>query len=151
MPHLEIVPALESTPYETVLYANPVVVVSDVIRATTTATTAVARGNRCIPVATVEAARAAAAAHNGTALLVGEQGGEPIPGFDLNNSPAAVDRVEGKTIILLDLRDTCAARRARRVGRVRGVTPHRDRDRKRPRCDRPRRGLPCRLHARRVP
>lgn len=106
MPHLEIVPALESTPYETVLYANPVVVVSDVIRATTTATTAVARGNRCIPVATVEAARAAAAAHNGTALLVGEQGGEPIPGFDLNNSPAAVDRVEGKTIILLSTSGT---------------------------------------------
>ena len=106
MPHLEVVPARESTPYEAVLADDPVVVVSDVIRATTTATTAVARGNRCIPVLSVEAAWAAAANENGATLLAGEQGGEPIPNFDLNNSPAAIDRVEGKTIILLSTSGT---------------------------------------------
>lgn len=106
MPQLEIVPAQETTPYETVLADNPVVIVSDVIRATTSATTAVARGNRCIPVLTVEAAWAAAARQNGSTLLAGEQGGDPIPDFDLNNSPAAIDRVEGKTIILLSTSGT---------------------------------------------
>ncbi|MGN6798169.1 MAG: 2-phosphosulfolactate phosphatase [Gaiellaceae bacterium] len=106
MPQLEVVPARESTPYDAVLADNPVVVVSDVIRATTTATTAIARGNRCIPVLTVEAAWAAAANENGSTLLAGEQGGDPIPNFDLNNSPAAVDRVEGKTIILLSTSGT---------------------------------------------
>lgn len=106
MPQLEVVPARESTPYETVLADDPVVVVSDVIRATTTATTALARGNRCIPVLTVEAAWAAAAIQNGATLLAGEQGGDPIPNFDLNNSPAAIDRVEDKTIILLSTSGT---------------------------------------------
>ena len=106
MPQLEVVPARESTPYETVLADDPVVIVSDVIRATTTATTALARGNRCIPVLTVEAAWATAATQNGATLLAGEQGGDPIPNFDLNNSPAAIDRVEGKTIILLSTSGT---------------------------------------------
>jgi 2-phosphosulfolactate phosphatase len=106
MAHLEIVPARESTPYETVLADDPIVVVSDVIRATTTATTAVARGNRCIPVTTVEDAWATAATLNGAAILAGEQGGEPIPDFDLNNSPAAIDLVEGKTIVLLSTSGT---------------------------------------------
>jgi 2-phosphosulfolactate phosphatase len=106
MPQLEVVPARESTPYETVLADNPVVIVSDVIRATTTATTALARGNRCIPVSSVETAWAVAATQNGATLLAGEQGGDPIPNFDLNNSPAAVDRVEGKTIILLSTSGT---------------------------------------------
>jgi 2-phosphosulfolactate phosphatase len=106
MPQLEVVPARESTPYETVLADNPVVIVSDVIRATTTATTALARGNRCIPVSSVETAWAVAATQNGATLLAGEQGGDPIPNFDLNNSPAAVDSVEGKTIILLSTSGT---------------------------------------------
>jgi 2-phosphosulfolactate phosphatase len=106
MPQLEVVPARESTPYDAVLAGDPVVVVSDVIRATTTATTAIARGNRCIPVLSVEAAWAAKANENGSTLLAGEQGGEPIPDFDLNNSPAAIDRVEGKTIILLSTSGT---------------------------------------------
>jgi 2-phosphosulfolactate phosphatase len=106
MPQLEIVPARETTPYETVLAGNPVVVVSDVIRATTSATTAVARGNRCIPVTTVEDAWSTAATLNGATLLAGEQGGHPVPDFDLNNSPAAIDRIEGKTIVLLSTSGT---------------------------------------------
>ncbi|HET7137525.1 MAG TPA: 2-phosphosulfolactate phosphatase [Gaiellaceae bacterium] len=101
MPLLRIVPAIETTPYDVLLAADPVVVVTDVIRATTTGTTALARGNRCIAKPTVEAAREAAAALDGSVLLAGEQGGDLIDGFDLNNSPAAVDRIEGKIIILV--------------------------------------------------
>jgi 2-phosphosulfolactate phosphatase len=101
MPHVQIVPAVETTPYDVVLAADPVVVDSDVIRATTTGTTALARGNRCIPVPTIEAARAAAANGHGTVLLAGEQAGHQIDGFHLNNSPAAIDRVTGETIVLV--------------------------------------------------
>ena len=62
------------------------VVAVDVVRATTTASTAVATGRRCFPVPTVEAARTLAGQIEG-ALLAGEQGGAIPPGFDLNNSP----------------------------------------------------------------
>ncbi len=62
------------------------VVAVDVVRATTTAATAVASGRRCFPVASVEAARRLACRIEG-ALLAGEQGGAMPPGFDLNNSP----------------------------------------------------------------
>jgi len=79
-----------------------VVVAVDVIRATTTAVTAVALGRRCFPVATVAEAHALRARLPG-ALLVGELGGEVPAGFDLGNSPAALARrtdVE-RTVILL--------------------------------------------------
>ena len=152
MPQLEVVPARESTPYETVLADDPVVIVSDVIRATTTATTALARGNRCIPVSTVEAAWAAAATQNGATLLAGEQGGEPIPNFDLNNSPAAIDRVEGKTIILLSTSGTRVIHGALIasdvfVGCLRNAAATANAHRR----DGSRCRLPRRLHARRVP
>jgi 2-phosphosulfolactate phosphatase len=63
------------------------IVAVDVIRATTTAVTAVAQGRRCFPVPSVEAARALLP-RLGDALLVGEQDGRMPPGFALNNSPA---------------------------------------------------------------
>lgn len=65
------------------------VVAVDVIRATTTAISVVAAGRRCFVASTVEDARALAA-RLGNALLVGEQKGAMPPGFDLNNSPAAL-------------------------------------------------------------
>jgi 2-phosphosulfolactate phosphatase len=59
----------------------------DVIRATTTAVTAVALGRQCYPVTTIDdAARLAEEIDN--ALLVGELGGEMPYGFDVTNSPA---------------------------------------------------------------
>ncbi len=65
------------------------VVVIDVIRATTTATTAVAQGRRVCPVQTTDEAfvRASALADP---LLVGELGGNMCFGFDLTNSPAQI-------------------------------------------------------------
>jgi 2-phosphosulfolactate phosphatase len=107
-----VVPAVPATPYTTVFTGDPVVIVSDVIRATTTAATAVARGNRCLPVTSIEAARAEAANH-GDPVLAGEQGGEPIPGFDLGNSPAAVDELRDRTIILLSSSGTPVLHAAR--------------------------------------
>jgi len=63
------------------------VVVVDVIRATTTAITAVDTGRECFPVPSLEAAwRLAAKLDN--PLMVGELQGEIPDGFHLNNSPA---------------------------------------------------------------
>jgi 2-phosphosulfolactate phosphatase len=63
------------------------VIAVDVIRATTTAVTAVATGRRCFPVASIEAAHAQAALLPG-ALLAGERDGVRPDGFEEQNSPA---------------------------------------------------------------
>src|SRR5437764_9210822 len=67
------------------------VVGMDVIRATTTAVTAVAAGRRCFPVRSIEAA-VPLAARLDNPLLVGELGGNMPYGFHLQNSPAEMDR-----------------------------------------------------------
>lgn len=65
------------------------VVAIDVIRATTTAITAVATGRRCFPIPSVEAALLL---HRQlpNSLLAGEISGDLVQGFELNNSPAEV-------------------------------------------------------------
>src|SRR5262245_37406697 len=65
------------------------IVAIDVVRATTTAITAVAAGRRCFIASTIEAALDLSR-KLGNALLVGEQGGTMPSGFDLNNSPVEV-------------------------------------------------------------
>ena len=65
------------------------IVAVDVIRATTTAVTAVASGRRCFPVSSLEAA-VPLAARLDNPLLVGELGGNPPYGFHLTNSPAQI-------------------------------------------------------------
>ena len=65
------------------------VVAVDVIRATTTAITALATGRRCICVSTAEEAFALRR-RMPHALLAGELAGETPPGFDITNSPAEV-------------------------------------------------------------
>jgi len=65
------------------------VVAVDVIRATTTAITAVSQGRRCFPVTSVEAAHELAAKLE-EPLLVGELGGQKPASFDITNSPAAL-------------------------------------------------------------
>jgi 2-phosphosulfolactate phosphatase len=77
------------------------VVAIDVIRATTTAITAVAMGRQCYPVTTLNAATELAASIP-EALLVGELGGVMPAGFDLTNSPAELaTRTDKRPIILL--------------------------------------------------
>lgn len=65
------------------------VVVIDVIRATTTAVTAVHLGRRCYAVPSIEAALPLAARLQDP-LLAGELGGNMPYGFDLTNSPAHI-------------------------------------------------------------
>jgi len=71
-------------------YGDEVATVAvDVIRATTTAITAVTLGWRCFPVADLASA-AATAERLEQPLLAGELGGNVPFGFDLDNSPAAL-------------------------------------------------------------
>jgi 2-phosphosulfolactate phosphatase len=87
-------------------------IVVDVLRATTTVVAACAAGCvRVIPVSDPCAARERARhLPSDEVLLAGEQGGEPIAGFHLSNSPLefTVDRVRGKTILLTTTNGTAA-------------------------------------------
>jgi 2-phosphosulfolactate phosphatase len=77
------------------------IVAIDVIRATSTAVTAVAMGRKCYPVPSVETAFRLAATLE-RPLLVGEIGGEMPDGFDMNNSPAELARQDfSRPVILL--------------------------------------------------
>jgi 2-phosphosulfolactate phosphatase len=91
-------------------------IVVDVLRATTTVVTACDAGcRRVIPVGDLEAAMAAAAGlPRSQVLLGGERGGEPIPGFDLGNSPLEYTpaRVGGRTIVLTTTNGTTTMKRA---------------------------------------
>jgi 2-phosphosulfolactate phosphatase len=93
---------IDCLPSSVVRYSRGYAVVCvDVIRATTTACTAVSSGRRCFPVTSVEAAfkiknRIA------NSLLVGELGGIVPQGFDLNNSPAKLaERSDRVPVVLL--------------------------------------------------
>ena len=98
------------------------------IRATTTAVTAVAAGRRCFVAPTIDAAVALAAEIEG-ALLVGEVGGHMPYGFDLTNSPVAVGEPmqDRRPLVLVSSSGTpliAEAETARRayVGSLRGCS-----------------------------
>jgi 2-phosphosulfolactate phosphatase len=91
----------------------------DVIRATTTAITAISTGRECHVAATLEAAFATAS-RLPDALLAGELGGEMPDGFHMTNSPAqlAARRDVSRPLVLLsssgtrlmhEIRDTASA------------------------------------------
>lgn len=89
------------------------VVVVDALRATTTICALLGHGARAVIAADSEERARQLAAERG-ALLAGEVGGLPPPGFDLGNSPAAVDRaaVGGRDVVLFTTNGTkalCAA------------------------------------------
>lgn len=89
--------------------SGAVVIVIDVLRATTTIVTALAHGaSRVLPVRSIEEARAAAAVCGG--LLGGERGGERIEGFDFGNSPLEYTpgRVSGRPIVITTTNGTAA-------------------------------------------
>lgn len=93
---------------------NSIVVVADILRATTVMVTALTNGAECVlPQASEEAARAKhneLKANNTPALLCGEREGFIIDGFDLGNSPREFqsDIVNGKTIVHLTTNGTRA-------------------------------------------
>jgi len=77
------------------------IVAIDVIRATTSAMTAVLAGRRCFPAPTLEDALQLRR-RLGDALLAGELNGDVPAGFDLNNSPAQLAELEeGEAPIVL--------------------------------------------------
>src|SRR4051812_42560200 len=87
------------------------VVVIDVLRATTTIVHALAaQAVEVAPFRDVEDARRLANDLGNKAVLGGERGGVPIPGFDLGNSPAEYtsERVAGKTVIFTTTNGTRA-------------------------------------------
>src|SRR5437764_731078 len=89
-----------------------VVVVIDVLRASTTIATALANGARTvIPLeSTDEVVMRAKAFDRSEVKLAGERQMRPIPGFDLGNSPREFTReaVEGKTVLLSTTNGTAA-------------------------------------------
>ena len=93
--HLDPIPATTS------------IVAVDVIRATTTAVTAAARGRRVYPAGSIEAS-VRLAADLDRPILAGELGGVQPYGFDLQNSPTQITELEESTrpIILLSTSGT---------------------------------------------
>jgi 2-phosphosulfolactate phosphatase len=93
-------------------------VVFDVLRATSTITTALAHGVReIIPVCTVEEALALRAQH-WDAVLAGERGGDPISGFDIGNSPLECIGLSAHRMIMTTTNGTialCACATAARI------------------------------------
>jgi 2-phosphosulfolactate phosphatase len=83
------------------------VVAIDVIRATTTAITAVATGKRLYPAGSIEAA-VRLAADLDRPILAGELGGVQPYGFDMQNSPCEVEELgdDSRPIILLSTSGT---------------------------------------------
>ncbi len=92
---------IDSLPESAARYRDThAIAVADVFRATTCILTALARGHRVYPVATMAEAMMAAG-RLADALLAGEQEGTKPPCFDYDNSPAALDRVDGTSPIVL--------------------------------------------------
>jgi len=82
---------IDCFPESVPLYRDGYAIVAvDVMRATTTAVTCVELGRKCFPVPSLDAA-VPLAARLTNPLLVGELGGSMPYGFDLNNSPAALE------------------------------------------------------------
>jgi len=85
------------------LITNKVVVVIDMLRATSVITTALANGaEKVIPVLTVEESFKIAESLNNDVILGGERRAVKIDGFHMSNSPLEYTRkeVEGRTVIL---------------------------------------------------
>jgi 2-phosphosulfolactate phosphatase len=94
------------------LVSDRVVVVIDVLRATSVMVHAMLQGAlEIIPVATVEEAfQMVKTFPSGATLLGGERGSKKIPGFDLGNSPKeyVAERVSGRKLILTTTNGTKA-------------------------------------------
>lgn len=98
-------------------------VVIDILRASSTMTTALANGlEKVIPCETIEQAEAVkkTLADPHLALLGGERKGSIIPGFDLGNSPGSysAETVRGKTLVFTTTNGTRALHRCREADEV---------------------------------
>jgi 2-phosphosulfolactate phosphatase len=101
-------------------FAGSITVVIDVLRASTTITTALAQGAiEVLPCLEVEEARNIAASRPDV-VLGGERQGIRIDGFDLGNSPAEYtsDRVSGRTVVFTTTNGTRALQHCRQAKRI---------------------------------
>jgi 2-phosphosulfolactate phosphatase len=91
----------------------PLVIVIDVLRATTSIVTMLANGARAVIIEQSPAA-ALALGRGGGHLVAGERDGLPPAGFDFGNSPSAFthDAVGGQSLVLCTTNGTVAIRRA---------------------------------------
>ncbi|NOY30642.1 MAG: 2-phosphosulfolactate phosphatase [Planctomycetes bacterium] len=102
--------------------AGSVVVVVDLLRASTTICHALASGaNSVVPCLEIDEAWAKAKQFSRDEIVLGgERGGEQIEGFDLGNSPAdyTADQVFGRTVLFTTTNGTRALAHARLASRV---------------------------------
>lgn len=108
------------TPQAYPLFHNPdaIVVVIDILRATSAITTAFYNGvSKMIPVATVDEAMQYKA--NGF-MVAAERNGEIVEGFDLGNSPFGYmnNKVKGKTIAITTTNGTQAIEAAKNASKI---------------------------------
>lgn len=94
---------------------SKIVVIIDVLRATSTITTIL--NNGALSVTAVENEDEAIAYQNSEYLVGGERGGKTIPGFDFGNSPFEYgpDKVEGKRVVLTTTNGTKCIEMARKA------------------------------------
>lgn len=106
---------VETVPGHGALPAGAAAVIVDVLRATSTLSTALAHGAAAVLEAlSPEEAFALKRRHPG-ALVCGERDGRKVPGFDLGNSPREYtpETVAGRTLIFASTNGSVALRRAR--------------------------------------
>jgi 2-phosphosulfolactate phosphatase len=118
---IDVALTLEELGHTSLAGASAVMI--DVVRASATIVTALARGARAVvPVATpAEAMARARGWPGGQVVLGGERGGAPPPGFECGNSPAEYtrERVAGRTVVFTTTNGTralLALAGAKRVG-----------------------------------
>jgi 2-phosphosulfolactate phosphatase len=102
VPPLQVLHATGPDPLAAAVALDHIVVLVDVLRASSTIITALANGaSTIIPIATIEEARRLAQ-QLPNALLAGERAAHPPPGFDYGNSPRSflTSRIKGRPIIL---------------------------------------------------
>ncbi len=118
MLHVHFLPSL-TTPAD---LAGGLVVVIDVLRASTTICQALAAGAKSVvPCLEVDEARQIAGRYPpGEAVLGGERGGLRIDGFDLGNSPSEYtpSAIAGRTVVFTTTNGTKAMRQCREAARV---------------------------------
>jgi 2-phosphosulfolactate phosphatase len=110
---------VEPVPGHDAIPRGATAVIVDVLRATTTLTTALANGARgVLPASSPEEAFALKRRHP-AALICGEREGRKVAGFDLGNSPLEYppDVVAGRTLIFASTNGSIAMRRAARARR----------------------------------
>jgi 2-phosphosulfolactate phosphatase len=116
--HVHFLPAL-TTPEA---LGEGIVVVLDILRASTTITTALVNGaSEVLPFQEVTDAEAAAKSYPRKAVILGgERGGLPIPGFDCGNSPREYSpkRVAGKKVLFTTTNGTLAMMHCKQASQV---------------------------------